>query len=96
MIMQQSHAGGAGRYAAQAASSAGLVELHRTQTAIAVALELLDELLQLLPERPDAAGLKEVEDVLREIRHLAAAGLRSIRKATDLPEEPAGSGVGRG
>lgn len=89
--MQQSDASGAGRHSAQAAGNDGLAELHRMQTAIAVALELLDELLQLLPERPDAAGLREVEDVFREIRHLAATGLRSLRKTTDLLEEPAGS-----
>jgi hypothetical protein len=56
-------------------------KLHGTRDAIAVALALLDELLQIPPERPDRPSLKEVEDVLREIRDIAVTGVRSVREA---------------
>lgn len=81
--MRQDHAPEAGPFSREAAGG-DLNALRRTHTALAVAFELLDELVQLLPERPDAAGLKEVEDVLREIRDLAGTGLRGIRKACDV------------
>jgi hypothetical protein len=45
-------------------------KLHGTRDAIAVALALLDELLQIPPERPDRPSLKEVAEVLREIRDM--------------------------
>lgn len=72
--------------------SAGLNELRRMHSAIGVALALLDELLQLLPEPPGAARLKEVEDVFREIRDLAGMGLRWTRTAADLPDDPEKAG----
>lgn len=62
--------------------------LHGTHSAIGVALALLDELLQLLPERPDPAAWKEVEDVLREIRDLAGTGLRIVRTAVEASADP--------
>ncbi|MER2535969.1 MAG: hypothetical protein ABTQ31_12485 [Rhizobiaceae bacterium] len=79
--MHDHHAPEAGAFFREAGGD--LDELRRMHGALAVALELLDELMQLLPERPDAAGLREVEDVLREIRDLAGTGLRGIRKACD-------------
>ncbi|MGB3502873.1 MAG: hypothetical protein WBA44_14710 [Mesorhizobium sp.] len=48
-----------------------------------VALTLLDELLQMLPQRPDTAALKEINEVLREIRDLAGAGLRIVKQAAE-------------
>jgi hypothetical protein len=87
--MQDHHAPEAG-LRSRIAAGGDLNELRRMHGALAVALALLDELMQLLPERPDAAGLKEIEDVLREIRDLAGTGLRGIRKACDVGPLPPG------
>ena len=69
-------------------SASGPEGLRRTHSAIGVAFALLDELLQLLPERPDAEALKEVDEVLREIRDLARTGLKIIKLATGPTEHP--------
>lgn len=58
----------------------GLRGMH---SAMGVALTLLDELLQMLPQRPDTAALKEINEVLREIRDLAGAGLRIVKQAAE-------------
>lgn len=59
----------------------GQTSLRAMHTALAVALELLDELVEGMPDKPDASALKEIDDVLREIRDLAAAGQRAIAPA---------------
>ena len=70
--------------------------LRKTRSAMGVAFALLDELLQLLPERPDADALKEIEDVLRELRDLAQAGLKFVKVATGVIESPDVPGNGTG
>ena len=70
--------------------------LRRTRSAMGVAFALLDELIQLLPERPDADALKEIDDVLREIRDLAQAGLKIVKVATGDIENPDLPGNGTG
>lgn len=46
--------------------ASGLEGRRGTHSPIGVACTLLNELLQLLPERPDTEALNEVADVLRE------------------------------
>lgn len=78
------------------ADASGPEGLRRTHSAIGVAFALFDELLQLLPERPDAEALKEVDDVLREIRDLAQTGLKIVKQATGVIENPNMPGNGTG
>lgn len=54
-------------------------DVRRMRDAIGVALALLDELMSLMPDKPDRTSLREVEEVFREVREMAAAGLRAVR-----------------
>ena len=82
--MQDSHPRGGEPPLRETSSASGPEELRRAHSAIGVAFALLDELLQLLPERPDADALEEVDEVLREIRDLALAGLKIVKLATEV------------
>ncbi len=82
--MQDSHRPENEPPAVKVLGDADLNELRRAHSAISVALALLDELLELFPERPDETELRDVEDVLEEIRDLATAGIRIVSRSADV------------
>lgn len=64
-------------------AAVGLADAERMRDAIALALALLDEMLELVPREPRQAVAQDIADIFHEISELAALGEKTARKAMD-------------
>lgn len=65
----------------QVRQGSGLADARRMRDAIVIALALLDELDELIPNEPDGAPLREIADLFEEISGFAKVGAQAARKA---------------
>ena len=65
----------------QVRQGSGLADARRMRDAIVIALALLDELDELIPNEPDGAALREIADLFEEISGFAKVGAQAARKA---------------
>lgn len=65
----------------QVRQGSGLADARRMRDAIVIALALLDELDELIPNEPDGAALREIADLFEEISGFAKFGAQAAREA---------------
>lgn len=65
----------------QVRQGSGLADARRMRNAIVIALALLDELDELIPNEPDGAALRENADLFEEISGFAKVGAQAAREA---------------